>query len=125
LLYNRDQINVLNISGRTLNVAQMVFVQRGARERRFEATLWDSEFAINSANSWPNGRCYQASRSGLGTLQMLPGCTRLTAFRSVRDVFQFWVPQDAEVTAFEVMFRGTSIKTCEISAGRCEFSLPR
>ena len=128
LVYDAEQANVLNVSGRTLDISNLSFVQRGADDRHYEASDWDSEFAVNPVANWPITRCYQVARFGAsGNLQPLSGCSRarLAAFRYVNRDAQFWVAQDDQTTTFEVLWENTSIATCVISAGSCRFLLKK
>jgi serine/threonine protein kinase len=125
VVYNKDQLNLINTSGTLLNINPLTFVQRGSSERRFSTLDWNSEFAAYPTTAWPNGRCYQLTRIGLGVLQPLPSCLRIAAFRAVRPDVQFWVAQADSVTTFEVLWNDSRIATCEIAAGRCSVMLPK
>ncbi|MBX3063713.1 MAG: serine/threonine protein kinase [Anaerolineae bacterium] len=125
IMYDGDQVNLLNVSGGVLNITGLSFVQRGS-DRRFDATDWNSEFSANTTGEWPTFRCYQVYRVGISAeFSPLEGCERIAAFRSVSAPRQFWIPNDASVNTFDVFASGKLIASCQISAGRCEFSLPK
>jgi hypothetical protein len=126
LIYQRDQIDLINISGRMINLAPLVFIQRGATERRFEARVWnDSQGALNSPERMPDGRCFQISRIEVGNPKVAGDCTRVSAYRVVSSPRQFWIAQNDGTVEFEVWWSDTEkLASCAISSGQCEIKLP-
>lgn len=126
LVYQQDQIDVINISGRLINLAPLSFIQRGPAERRFDARVWsDSQGALNSPERMPDGRCFQVSRIEAGNPKIAGDCTRVSAYRIVSSPRQFWIAQNDATVEFEVWWNDTEkLASCAISAGQCEIKLP-
>jgi hypothetical protein len=125
MMYIRSQVSLLNVSGRMLDLSKLVFVQRGAQERRFAALEWEGTIgALNSPRQTPNGRCFQIARLEVGSAQPVGDCNRVAAYRVVNASKQFWVAQNSQTIEFEVLWDEVSIARCTISNGACDFSLP-
>jgi serine/threonine protein kinase len=125
LFYDPDQLVLVNVSGRTLKISDVVFVQRGpetGQDLLFETTQWRQQQASASPDSLPAGSCFQVFRSGIVLPELLQNCRR-GAWTPATKQRWFWVAQDASVRTFEVLIGDRKVATCEITAGRCDFSL--
>jgi serine/threonine protein kinase len=125
LFYDGDQLVLVNISGRTLNISSVVFIQRGTEnteDLQFETTQWRQLEASASPDSLPAGSCFQVFRSGIVLPELLQNCRR-GAWTRVTKPRWFWVSQDSTARTFEVMIGDRKVATCEINAGRCDFVL--
>jgi hypothetical protein len=127
LFYDSDQLVLVNISGRTLKISDVVFVQRGTENKEdllFETTQWRQQQASASPDALPAGSCFQVFRSGIVLPELLQNCRR-GAWTPATKLRWFWVAQDSSVRTFEVLIGDRKVATCEITAGRCDFSLPQ
>jgi hypothetical protein len=125
LFYDGDQLVLVNVSGRTLKISDVVFVQRGTEnteDLQFETTQWRQLEASASPDALPAGSCFQVFRSGLVLPDLLQNCRR-GAWTRVTKPRWFWVAQDSSVRTFEVLIGDRKVATCEITAGRCDFSI--
>jgi hypothetical protein len=127
LFYDTDQLVLVNVSGRTLNISAVVFIQRGTENSQdllFETTQWRQQQASTSPDSLPAGSCFQVFRSGINLPDLLQNCRR-GAWTPAAKPRWFWVAGDSAARTFEVMIGDRKVATCEINAGRCDFSLPQ
>lgn len=124
LLYNEQQLNLINVSGRNLNVGEVIFVQRGAEgERQFTAQTWARE-AVFSPFSLPSGYCFQIGRIDLGVTEPFERCGRLSAYVLTSSARWFWIAQDATVRTFDVVLNNRILVTCAINERQCQFKMP-
>ncbi len=124
LRWDSGQLNLINASGRTLDITDLVFLQRGASERSFEATRWAQEGALWQPTALPDGYCFQVTRIEEGASTPSFRDCRRSGFLLIATVRQFWLAQDVSVTTFEARSGEKRLATCQISLGRCEFKLP-
>src|SRR5207237_1155084 len=59
LIYDDQQITVLNMNDHPLDLSSLRFVQHGSDERHFEAILWRSPQASNPISSLKSQSCFQ------------------------------------------------------------------
>jgi hypothetical protein len=128
LIYNKDQLVVVNVSDRNLNLSTLMFVQHAtdsANDRSFAASLWASASAFNEPDSLQPGVCFQVVRNGILDLPDLPkDCHSRGAWIKVSQFRWFWViGGDGLSNQFDVIFGSTRVATCNIAAGRCDISL--
>ncbi len=123
LVYDDAQLNLINVSPRTLNIANLLFIQRSSPLRTFEATEWTAGSPQYSPYGLAASWCFQVSRIEERNIAPLPQCQPRSGFRQVAFDKQFWVPAVPNATAFEVVLGGRAIATCPFAARRCEFAL--
>jgi hypothetical protein len=124
LRWDSGQLNLINASGRTLDISELVFLQGGASERSFDAARWAQEGALWQPAALPDGYCFQVTRIEEGASTPSFRDCRRSGFLLIASVRQFWVAQDTSVTTFEARSGERRLATCQISLGRCEFRLP-
>lgn len=120
LVYDKDQVNLVNKTNRSILVRTLVFVQHSKTERRFEAARWLTNLANDAL---PSQSCYQIYRFDL---QQPPpkDCAKIMAFWQAGLPSQFWIAADTSVSTFDVLIDNRLVTTCSMSAGRCGFVLP-
>jgi hypothetical protein len=127
ILYTREQVNVINISRRTLNIGALSFVQVGSTLRRFEADNWDQVGAVHRPYSLPSGWCFQLIRQDEGERARLAECRSLSAFRLVSSPRWFWLAgsgETARMVDFVVWSDDEQIARCAAETGRCAVKIP-
>ncbi|MBO9309611.1 MAG: serine/threonine protein kinase [Chloroflexi bacterium] len=124
LVYDNDQLNLINISRRTLDLLDLNFVQEGAELYLFSAAEWALTGAVRKLNSFPPGWCLKVSRIERQIESRFRECRSLASFRYVAPTKQFWRAHSAAATTFSVRLGDQEVAVCEIAAKRCTFSLP-
>ncbi|PJF36364.1 MAG: hypothetical protein CUN49_05765 [Candidatus Thermofonsia Clade 1 bacterium] len=124
LVYNDDQLNLINISARTLNLLDLNFIQDGAEPYVFQASEWALSGAARQPSSFPPNWCLKVGRLERQIERRFSECRSLASFRYTAPTKQFWRSHSAAVTTFSVRMGSQEIATCLIAAGRCSFSLP-
>lgn len=126
LVYDGDQLNLINVSTRTLDITEMAFVQRGSTTREFEAVSW----FVNGSAEYPPGAlpprwCFQIARD---SFERPPATLKECQFRSsyvLRSQNRwFWIEQKGSATTFDVLLDNRKLATCQINAHRCTFKMP-
>jgi hypothetical protein len=127
LLYDANQIVLLNPNRYPVNVSSLVFVQRGKDVRRFEATQWVSKQASNTIYGLRPTSCFQVANRDISPLPDPPTECRIRAAWSRIGVARwFWIaPLDGSASSFDVLWGDKLLATCAIADGRCEISLPQ
>ncbi|HEX3054013.1 MAG TPA: serine/threonine-protein kinase [Aggregatilineaceae bacterium] len=121
LVYDTDDFVIANISGRTLDINGLSFVQNTLR---FDATLWSRADISTPPDAMTRGTCYQIlTADATPTTPSRDLCTRSFAFTTSVTSRYFWLAPEADAT-FTVERDGTTLATCEIAAGECSFALP-
>jgi serine/threonine protein kinase len=128
LLYDREAVLLINVSGTTLDISALVFEQTlpDGRVLTFEAALWNRPEMAQPPAQMPSGGCYQAV-TGEGT-QMAPApsvCEHFLGwFRTSAPSRYFWLSDDpAAVFTVRRANESAPLATCPIAAGECSFSL--
>jgi len=121
LVYDTDDFVIANISGRTLDISGLAFVQ-GAQ--RFDATLWSRADISTPPDAMTSGTCYQIlTADATPTTHSRDLCARPFAFKTSVTSRYFWLSPEADAT-FTVEQDGAILATCAITAGECSFALP-
>lgn len=124
LIYNSEQLVLINITEDVADVSELTFVQEGTERRTYAASRWNAAGVRYSPSALASGWCFQLAKNP-DRPQELTECRPMAGFRLVNEASQFWVAQDASVTQFEVYAAGQKVATCTIAAGRCAFLLSR
>jgi hypothetical protein len=123
--YDNDQLYLVNISGRSLDISRLVFEQDHADGlRAFTANQWNQGSV--DVSSMVDLGCYQVVNQAAFQLRPPVGdCPVMLGWRRVNTVDQyFWIgPPSGEFTV-RLANRSEPFATCRISAGLCEFALP-
>lgn len=125
LIYDDDQLNLINTSRRTLNILDLSFVQAGAEPYIFNAAEWALAGAARQPSSFPDGWCMKVGRIERQIETRFSECRVQASFRYTAPSKQFWRFHSEAQTTFSVRFSGQEIAVCKIADGRCVFSLPR
>lgn len=125
LIYDDDQLNLINTSRRTLNILDLSFVQAGAEPYVFNAVEWSLTGAARQPSSFPDGWCMKVGRIERQVETRFNECRAQASFRYTAPSKQFWRVHSEAQTTFSVRFGEQEIAVCTIAAGRCMFSLPR
>ncbi|MBN1965030.1 MAG: protein kinase [Anaerolineae bacterium] len=130
LLYDEEQLTLINNSDHDIDVSLLVFRRRGTAAGQtavsFAASTWDDGVAAPEA--LPAGFCFQVWRQDLGSFPTAmsydeASCERRVAWWSTSRIHWFWIDETSGTT-FDVLLGGTPIQTCLIEAGRCTVTLP-
>jgi serine/threonine protein kinase len=124
LVYDDDQLNLINISRRTLNLLDLNFVQDSAKPYLFSAAEWALMGAVRQPSNFPPDWCLKVGRIERQIESRFGECRSLASFRYVAPTKQFWRAHSAAVTTFSVRLGNQEVAVCAIAAGRCTFSLP-
>jgi serine/threonine protein kinase len=124
LVYDDDQLNLINLSRRTLNLLDLNFIQDGAEPYIFNASEWALSGAVRQPSAFPPNWCLKVGRIERQIESRFSECRSLASFRYTAPTKQFWRFHSSEVTTFSVRLGDQEIARCEIAAGRCAFSLP-
>jgi serine/threonine protein kinase len=118
LVYNDQNLMLLNRSDEFVDVSDLVFVQVTAqgRELAFRSNSWDGS-ALPSA--LPPGDCFEIWTSVSTELPKPDGCgTRHAFFQTTSVQRLFWI-SDIPTAIFEVRRGDQVLAECAISAGEC------
>jgi serine/threonine protein kinase len=124
LIYDDDQLNLINISRRTLNLLDLNFIQDGAEPYLFSAAEWALTGAVRQPSNFPPDWCLKVGRIERQIESRFSECRSLASFRYTAPTKQFWRSHSKEVTTFSVRLGNQEIAVCAIDAKRCTFSLP-
>ncbi|MCC6974751.1 MAG: protein kinase [Anaerolineae bacterium] len=126
LVYDRNQLNLVNQSVTAINITQLVFRQSGPSRvyREFAASRWDRPFAEYPPSAVPPGICFQVGRLDRGRYEPFRECRSLSAYVLTSDSGWFWIAVNNQVTVFEVYLNDQKLSECPINEGRCEVSIP-
>ncbi|MFN7210195.1 MAG: hypothetical protein ACK4P1_07355, partial [Aggregatilineales bacterium] len=124
LVYDDDQLNLINLSNRTLNLIDLNFIQDGSEPYLFSASEWMLSGAVRQPSAFPPNWCLKVGRIERQVETRFKECRSLASFRYTAPTKQFWRFHSTEVTTFSVRLGSQEIATCPIAAGRCTFSLP-
>ncbi|MCC7447520.1 MAG: serine/threonine protein kinase [Anaerolineae bacterium] len=123
LVYDEDQLVLINVSNRQVNIANLVFVQRGKTELRFDTSLWRQFDVSITPDALPPQFCFQIFRNDRRQPDLLKACTKRVTWYRAAEAKWFWFAQDASVATFDVLSGDRLLTTCTISAGHCEFTV--
>lgn len=116
LIISPDNVTLLNISGRDLDLRNLIFVSDNAS---FSAIKWASQPLSRPLSQFTSGDCLQVWGLG-GDYQEPPAdCFVRHGWIVVPENEQFW----ANTSSFRVETFGNVLATCQVSAGICEFNL--
>ncbi len=124
LVYDDDQLNLINLSNRTLNLIDLNFIQDGSEPYLFSASEWMLSGAVRQPSAFPPNWCLKVGRIERQVETRFKECRSLASFRYTAPTKQFWRFHSTEVSTFSVRLGSQEIATCPIAAGRCAFSLP-
>jgi len=120
-VYDTDDFVIANISGRTLDISGLSFIQEA---QRFDATLWSRADISTPPDAMTSGTCYQIlTADATPTTHSRDLCARPFAFKTSVTSRYFWLSPEADAT-FTVEQDGAILATCAITAGECSFALP-
>ncbi|HML21576.1 MAG TPA: protein kinase [Aggregatilinea sp.] len=127
LVYDEDELLLVNISGQPQDISQLVFTQtvNDGTVYNFQANLWRA----SSANliSMPNGSCYQVVRAEVTRAEPDSSlCPRFLGwYQPGMELRYFWIAEQPNAS-FIVHYAGddTPLATCDIAAGECFVALP-
>jgi hypothetical protein len=125
-VYDNDQLILINVSDRALDISRLVFEQEtpgGLRD--FGAETWRSVSA--NVEQMPPGACLQIVTSA--ATQVRPSArscpTFLGWFRANTSERHFWISEDRAATfTVRMANRSAPFATCSIVDGQCDFALP-
>lgn len=117
LIYDDNDITLVNQSGQDIRLAGIRFTSLGTEPRAsFAATEWNADML--RAN-----RCAQLWSVGRNGPKGLDECQFIQMWRSITDTTRhFWTGANG-ATRFRVAQSGQARAVCEIAAGRCQFYL--
>jgi serine/threonine protein kinase len=121
LEYDSISLLLVNISSRSLDLAEVEFVQSLAdgSHRTYRASQWSSSrFSVMALR--PRD-CVQIWTDSFVLIDPPTDCTR-QSWRAVSRPRWFWLSNRADAT-FEVYLDGELLTTCLVAAGSCEFVL--
>jgi hypothetical protein len=122
LIYDDNQVVLINTRNYPINVSRLAFVQRGKTELRLQiASFWYTDTPFSST-ALPPQFCFQVFRVDRVQPTSLNNC-RVAAWARVADSRWFWIAQDSSASSFDVLSGDRVLATCSISARRCEVSL--
>ncbi len=105
-----------NQSGEPLDLTPLSFSGAGVV---VPATIWSTEFLASPLNAFKAGGCLQMWQFGLPQQDAPADCA---------DSRQGWISEETGFFwtqgAFDVLYDGAVVATCETGAGRCEADLP-
>ncbi len=124
LRYDDQVLTLLNQGKRTINVANLTFVQISSSSSppQFTSQEWAS-ISSRSISALQPGDCLQVIRNDrfLSANTTKPDyCDFVQAWRQISTRRLFWVSTTADVT-FEIRRGSAVLATCSISAGECTF----
>ena len=115
LLYDMRGVTLLNVSGRQVNLAPLMFQSTTGT---MPAGEWDNGYLSAPLNAFPNGDCLQVWDYGAPPLSPPAECRIRHAWLEMGAPYQFWH------TDFQVFYNGQPIATCPLGAGVCDLRLP-
>lgn len=126
LVYDRNQLNLVNQSVTAINITRLEFRQSGPSRvyREFAASRWDRPFAEYPPSALPPGICFQVGRLDRGRYEPFRECRSLSAYVLTSESGWFWIAVNNQVTVFEVYLNDQKLSECPINEGRCEVSIP-
>jgi hypothetical protein len=128
LRFDGNQINMINLGERDLDLTVLDFVQRLPEAvYSFSNSRWTNvQGTARQPDRLPPGWCLQVSRLDVGLPEPFDECGFRAAYMLVAESSWFWLPSPGRRTgSFEVRIDGRVIATCEIGLGTCRFNLPR
>jgi serine/threonine protein kinase len=127
LRYDGNQINMINLGERDLDLTVLDFAQRLPEAvYTFSNSRWAGvQGAARQPDRLPPGWCLQVSRLDVGLPEQFDECNFRAAYMLVADSSWFWLPGPGRRTgSFEVLIDGRVVATCDIGHGTCRFNLP-
>lgn len=120
LRYDGDSLYLLNRSGGTVDVSDLIFVQTKADGSRltFDSRRWEG--GSRPTYALPSGDCFQVFRSDIGQVGKPDECNIRHSWESVTFPRWFWVSSQPEAV-FEVRRGDDVLAVCSIAAGECTF----
>lgn len=128
LLYDGDQVWLVNVSGEEQDISGLVFEQLlpDGTVRRFEAQQWNRPDALALPAQMPAGGGFQlVTGDGTRASPDSAGCERLLGwFRTGVPSRYFWLADDPGAVFTVRRADATApLATCAVAAGECAFSL--
>ncbi len=115
LIYDARGVTLLNVSGRRLNLAPLMFQSATGT---MSAVEWDNGYLSAPLDSFPNGDCLQVWNLSSAALAPPAECHTRHAWLEMGTPYQFWRAD------FQVLYGGQVIATCSLGTGVCEVKLP-
>ncbi|MCL4239489.1 MAG: serine/threonine protein kinase [Anaerolineae bacterium] len=128
LVYGRDALLLVNVSGGALDVSGLIFEQALADSpaRLFRASAWDREGMADSPGSMRDGGCYQVvTRTATQTQPDRTLCPEFLGYvRLESEQRHFW-DATAPDAIFTVRLAGADVPLaeCAVAAGECGIAL--
>lgn len=116
LIITPQSVTLLNISGRDLDLRDLVFSSDSAS---FAAINWVTQPLSRPLGQFTAGDCLQVWGLGSDEQALPAGCFVRHGWIVVPENQQFW----ANTSSFRVETFGNILATCQVSAGICEFNL--
>ncbi len=115
LLYDTRGVTLLNVSGRALNLAPLLFQSTTGT---MPAGEWDNGYLSAPLSAFPAGDCLQVWNFAGTPLTPPAECRTRHAWLEMGTPYQFWH------TDFQVFYGGQLLATCPLGAGICDLQLP-
>jgi len=116
LMYDESSFVLVNIAGRPLNLANLIFESANGS---LLASEWNTEFLSQSLTGFTHSDCLQAWHVRVNRLPKPENCRLRHAWITVGDGGLFW--QDVET--FSVRNGAERVGVCLVDAGFCEINL--
>lgn len=128
LVYDGDQVWLVNVSGAEQDISGLVFEQLlpDGAVRRFEAQQWNRPDALASPARMPADGCFQlVTGDGTRASADAVGCERLLGWlRTSAPSRYFWLADDPGAVFTVRRADATApLATCAVAAGECAFGL--
>jgi len=114
--YGPYSLTIVNVSSGPLDLTGLEIVYPGGT---LPVTKWDTEYLVGSLNAFPANDCLQVWPWDFDDPGTTPACRYRRSVIYTAPGDRFWATGD-----FEVRWRGTSLGTCAVGAGRCDVNLP-
>lgn len=116
LTYDYDSLTLLNISGKPLNLSNIIFESSSGSMR---AMRWDTEFLTQSLSGFSDEDCLQVWSLGIDSLPKPDDCRFRHSWISVNEDAAFW--RNAET--FTIRNGDERVGICLVVDGVCEVNL--
>lgn len=116
LVYDYDSLTLINVSGKTLNLANLIFESSSGS---MSALRWDTEFLSQSLSGFTDGDCLQVWSLETDILEKPLDCRYRHSWISVNKDNTFW--RNAET--FSIRNGGERVGICLVVEGVCDVNL--
>lgn len=128
LVYERDGLLLVNVSGGTLDVSGLIFEQVPADgpARLFRASTWDREGVADPPASMRDGGCYQVvTRTATQTQPDRTLCSEFLGYVRLEDGQRYFWDATSPDAIFTVRLAGADapLAECAVAAGECGIAL--